>query len=206
MLRAHRQAWAWQDEYYGLTLEDIRELERQTQLALQEKMAAADAEDGESDDVKSSPKKRKGSLSPKKEKLYGKHGKGSSKGSTSSPLRSNASGSPILRRMDGSPSRGSGHSKGAWRVGSLERLAADSSEDEDEFFDAQGKVLPLYWHCNWSYSQPSELVVLKAPKPKLGLLGFLAKHGADFVDLSQKLHLNILRTQAQNSPQQPKQC
>ena len=41
MLRAHRQAWCWQDEYYGLTIDDIRQLERETQLALQEKMAAA---------------------------------------------------------------------------------------------------------------------------------------------------------------------
>lgn len=38
MLRAHRQAWAWQDEWYGLTMNDIRELERQTQLALHKKM------------------------------------------------------------------------------------------------------------------------------------------------------------------------
>ena len=41
MLRAHRQAWAWQDEYYGLTIEDIRQLEEETQRALHEKMAAA---------------------------------------------------------------------------------------------------------------------------------------------------------------------
>lgn len=41
MLRAHRQAWCWQDEYYGLTLEDIRHLERETQAALAEKMASA---------------------------------------------------------------------------------------------------------------------------------------------------------------------
>ncbi|KAK2180833.1 hypothetical protein NP493_423g01019 [Ridgeia piscesae] len=38
MLRAHRQAWCWQDEYHGLTMADIRRLERETQLALQEKM------------------------------------------------------------------------------------------------------------------------------------------------------------------------
>lgn len=38
MLGAHRQAWAWQNEWYGLTMEDIREIERQTQLALQKKM------------------------------------------------------------------------------------------------------------------------------------------------------------------------
>ena len=41
MLRAHRQAWCWQDEYHGLELSDIRRLERETQLALQETMAAA---------------------------------------------------------------------------------------------------------------------------------------------------------------------
>ena len=45
MLRAHRQAWAWQDEYYGLTIDDIRELERQTQEALKEKYI--DVEGGE---------------------------------------------------------------------------------------------------------------------------------------------------------------
>lgn len=38
MVKAHRQAWAWQDEWCGLTMEDIREIERQTQLALQKKM------------------------------------------------------------------------------------------------------------------------------------------------------------------------
>ena len=45
MLRAHRQAWCWQDEWHGLTLDDIRRLELETQLALQHKMAAAIAAD-----------------------------------------------------------------------------------------------------------------------------------------------------------------
>ncbi|XP_020294135.1 protein retinal degeneration B isoform X3 [Pseudomyrmex gracilis] len=45
MVRAHRQAWAWQDEWTGLTMEDIREIERQTQLALQQKMGLAESED-----------------------------------------------------------------------------------------------------------------------------------------------------------------
>ncbi|XP_053698054.1 protein retinal degeneration B [Sabethes cyaneus] len=47
MVRAHRQAWAWQDEWYGLTMDDIREIERQTQLALQKKMGNEDDEDEE---------------------------------------------------------------------------------------------------------------------------------------------------------------
>ncbi|XP_043578851.1 protein retinal degeneration B isoform X9 [Bombus pyrosoma] len=46
MVRAHRQAWAWQDEWNGLTMEDIRKIERQTQLALQKRMANAEG-DGE---------------------------------------------------------------------------------------------------------------------------------------------------------------
>ncbi|XP_011708156.1 PREDICTED: protein retinal degeneration B isoform X2 [Wasmannia auropunctata] len=46
MVRAHRQAWAWQDEWIGLTMEDIREIERQTQLALQRKMGLGDSEGG----------------------------------------------------------------------------------------------------------------------------------------------------------------
>ena len=47
MLRAHRQAWCWQDEYHGLELSDIRRLEHETQLALRETMAAAT--DGETE-------------------------------------------------------------------------------------------------------------------------------------------------------------
>ncbi|XP_054706761.1 LOW QUALITY PROTEIN: protein retinal degeneration B-like [Uloborus diversus] len=38
MVRAHRQAWAWQDEWHGLTMEDIRRLEKETQEALAKKM------------------------------------------------------------------------------------------------------------------------------------------------------------------------
>ncbi|KFB34885.1 AGAP000033-PA-like protein [Anopheles sinensis] len=52
MLRAHRQAWAWQDEWYGLSMDDIREIERQTQLALKRKMGneAGGEEDDEDED------------------------------------------------------------------------------------------------------------------------------------------------------------
>ena len=37
MLRAHRQAWAWQDEWMGLTMDDIRRLERETQVCCLQK-------------------------------------------------------------------------------------------------------------------------------------------------------------------------
>lgn len=55
-VRAHRQAWAWQDEWHGLTMEDIREFERETQLLLQRKMGESgedDDEDGKFNIVKS---------------------------------------------------------------------------------------------------------------------------------------------------------
>ncbi|UYV77743.1 PITPNM2, partial [Cordylochernes scorpioides] len=45
MLRAHRQAWAWQDEWVGLTMADIRRLEKETQEALARKMGSGEEEE-----------------------------------------------------------------------------------------------------------------------------------------------------------------
>ena len=39
MLRAHQQAWAWQDEWWGLSIEDVRAIEEETMRLLQEKYA-----------------------------------------------------------------------------------------------------------------------------------------------------------------------
>ena len=50
MLRAHRQAWAWQDEWVGLSIKEVRKLERETQLILQQKLGRTPAtmqEEGE---------------------------------------------------------------------------------------------------------------------------------------------------------------
>lgn len=59
MVRAHRQAWCWQDEWYGLTMEDIRQLELETQLALAKKMAqySCNEEGGENNGTVTSPEK-----------------------------------------------------------------------------------------------------------------------------------------------------
>lgn len=51
MLRAHRQAWAWQDEWVGLTMEDIRQIERETQEALARKMAADQSSEGDEEEA-----------------------------------------------------------------------------------------------------------------------------------------------------------
>nr|CAD7586071.1 unnamed protein product [Timema genevievae] len=52
MVRAHRQAWAWQDEWQGLTMDDIRQIERQTQEALKQKMGSGEAAEGAADNSK----------------------------------------------------------------------------------------------------------------------------------------------------------
>ena len=36
-IQAHQQAWAWQDEWINLTIEDIRRLEREAQEKLRQK-------------------------------------------------------------------------------------------------------------------------------------------------------------------------
>lgn len=41
MLRAHRQAWAWQDEWVGLGIEDIRRLEEDAAAYLSKVMSGA---------------------------------------------------------------------------------------------------------------------------------------------------------------------
>jgi len=47
MHRAHRQAWAWQDEWVGLTIADIRRLELEAQEELAQKMRDFAAQDDE---------------------------------------------------------------------------------------------------------------------------------------------------------------
>uniref|UniRef100_A0A915PX75 Phosphatidylinositol transfer protein n=1 Tax=Setaria digitata TaxID=48799 RepID=A0A915PX75_9BILA len=48
MLRAHKQAWVWQDEWHGLTLEDVRELERDAAEHLSKLMARSSISDSSS--------------------------------------------------------------------------------------------------------------------------------------------------------------
>lgn len=50
MVRAHRQAWVWQDEWIGLTMKDIRRLEKETQIILRKKLGkpiSSDEADGD---------------------------------------------------------------------------------------------------------------------------------------------------------------
>ncbi|XP_067862305.1 membrane-associated phosphatidylinositol transfer protein 2 isoform X1 [Heptranchias perlo] len=145
MLRAHRQAWCWQDEWYGLTMEDIRQLEWETQLMLAQKMAqfmaqfklndneveqvGASQSSGEKDldtnnsmvtlDTESSSANLKDYSGSLTERVLTKQWSTSSKSSRSS-------------KRGASPSR---HNIADWRMQSIARDSEDSSDDE--FFDAQ---------------------------------------------------------------------
>uniref|UniRef100_A0A672NK82 Phosphatidylinositol transfer protein membrane associated 2 n=1 Tax=Sinocyclocheilus grahami TaxID=75366 RepID=A0A672NK82_SINGR len=128
MVRAHRQAWCWQDEWYGLTMEDIRQLELETQLALAQKMAQYSCnEDGGENNAKEaiSSIEAEGTTRTMGDTLQAR-GELTKQWSTSS--RSSHSS-----KRGGSPSR---HSISEWRMQSIARDSEDSTDDE--FFDAHG--------------------------------------------------------------------
>ncbi|XP_045548444.1 membrane-associated phosphatidylinositol transfer protein 2 isoform X8 [Salmo salar] len=140
MVRAHRQAWCWQDEWYGLTIEDIRQLELETQLALATKMAQyslSDTEEGaaESNRTPVTPDRDlEGALRDGEEVEGGGAGLGDtlqtrgeltkqwSTSSRSSNRSSKRGGSPVHQNIS------------EWRMQSIARDSEDSTDDE--FFDA----------------------------------------------------------------------
>uniref|UniRef100_A0A3B4CGK1 DDHD domain-containing protein n=1 Tax=Pygocentrus nattereri TaxID=42514 RepID=A0A3B4CGK1_PYGNA len=137
MVRAHRQAWCWQDEWYGLTMEDIRQLELETQVALAKKMAqfSCNEEGGESNGAAASPDKEQDA----KEAISAIETEGPARSlgdtlQTRGELTkqwSTSSRSSRSSKRGGSPSR---HSISEWRMQSIARDSDDSTDDE--FFDA----------------------------------------------------------------------
>uniref|UniRef100_A0A3Q0QVE2 Phosphatidylinositol transfer protein membrane associated 2 n=1 Tax=Amphilophus citrinellus TaxID=61819 RepID=A0A3Q0QVE2_AMPCI len=138
MVRAHRQAWCWQDEWYGLTIEDIRQLELETQLALARKMA-------QFSQAEEATEANGGAPSPDKDQevkeaiscIEAEAVVASSGGETLQPRGiltkqwSTSSRSSRSSKRGVSPSR---HSISEWRMQSIARDSDDSSDEE--FFDA----------------------------------------------------------------------
>ncbi|KAK2537798.1 membrane-associated phosphatidylinositol transfer protein 2 isoform X5 [Columba livia] len=134
MVRAHRQAWCWQDEWYGLTIEDIRQLEKEAQLMLAQKMAQFCSEnDTEQHGVKDNPGEKDveaNTVSP----VDTEDAAGNSETASGRSLTkqwSTSSKSSRSSKRGASPSR---HSISEWRMQSIARDSDDSSDDE--FFDA----------------------------------------------------------------------
>nr|XP_029513263.1 membrane-associated phosphatidylinositol transfer protein 2-like isoform X6 [Oncorhynchus nerka] len=139
MVRAHRQAWCWQDEWYGLTIEDIRQLELETQLALARTMAQyslSDTEEGAEVTSATPDQDQEGvkALGEGGEVEGGRTGLGDalqtrgeltkqwSTSSKSSNRSSKRGGSPVHQNIS------------EWRMQSIARDSEDSTDDE--FFDA----------------------------------------------------------------------
>uniref|UniRef100_H3A2P8 Phosphatidylinositol transfer protein membrane associated 1 n=1 Tax=Latimeria chalumnae TaxID=7897 RepID=H3A2P8_LATCH len=137
MLRAHRQAWCWQDEWCNLTMADIRLLEEETARMLAQKMAQfSEAEEGgdalsagmEEAQESSGPEQAEqdvalsatSSITPTEDGLT-KQWSTSSRSSHSSQL---AGGQPCPTKKSFSE----------WRMQNIARDSENSSEDE--FFDA----------------------------------------------------------------------
>ncbi|XP_047426001.1 membrane-associated phosphatidylinositol transfer protein 2-like isoform X7 [Mugil cephalus] len=143
MVRAHRQAWCWQDEWYGLTIEDIRQLELETQLALAKKMAqfSLSEEGGVETNGSSSTgqDQEQGAETGAAEADGGGGGGGGGKlgdsletrGELTKQWSTSSRSSNRSSKRGGSPSH---QSISEWRMQSIARDSEDSTDDE--FFDA----------------------------------------------------------------------
>ncbi|XP_060641492.2 membrane-associated phosphatidylinositol transfer protein 2 isoform X5 [Anolis sagrei] len=135
MVRAHRQAWCWQDEWYGLTIEDIRQLERETQLMLAQKMAQYSLNENV-------PEQHLPKDSPEETNLESKAISPSTEAVDDASNMGEAMSGRVLTKQWSTSSRSSSkkgaspsrHSLSEWRMQSIARDSDDSSDDE--FFDA----------------------------------------------------------------------
>ncbi|XP_038200994.1 membrane-associated phosphatidylinositol transfer protein 2 isoform X10 [Arvicola amphibius] len=185
MVRAHRQAWCWQDEWYGLTMENIRELEREVQLMLSRKMAQYAEEEGTSELCKdSSPQVQASTAASEPSSSNGETlGRGLKKQWSTSSKSSRSS------KRGASPSR---HSISEWR---MQSIARDSDEgSEDEFFDAQEdlyneEVFPkdiTKWNSNDLMDK------MENPEPEDPQDGLYHQSGPEFGVASSVEQLNII--------------
>ncbi|XP_029389551.1 membrane-associated phosphatidylinositol transfer protein 2 isoform X4 [Mus pahari] len=185
MVRAHRQAWCWQDEWYGLTMEKIRELEREVQLMLSRKMAQF-SEEGPSELSKDSTTKDQASgTTPDPGSKNGEPlGRGLKKQWSTSSKSSRSS------RRGASPSR---HSISEWR---MQSIARDSDEgSEEEFFDA---------HENLYYTEEKQakdmtkwnsndlMDKMETPESEDSQDGIYQQSGSEFRVASSVEQLNII--------------
>lgn len=166
MLRAHRQAWAWQDEWHGLTMDDIRQIERQTQEALKMTMAGGSESSGEDGTISAGDSGSNtlaanlGSI----EKPEGDSASPLAKHRVMSESETRAEVSPdvspkLNQRASDERKRLWSNSKNSlpsptssqrfelaaasWRMESIVRDSDSPSEEDDEFFDCQEESMSL---------------------------------------------------------------
>uniref|UniRef100_A0A8B9CCY9 Phosphatidylinositol transfer protein membrane associated 1 n=1 Tax=Anser brachyrhynchus TaxID=132585 RepID=A0A8B9CCY9_9AVES len=131
MLRAHRQAWCWQDEWTDLTMEDIRQLEEETARMLAQKMAKC----GEAEEPPAAGPSPEGR--PEPGAAGGQEGAEAPGTSDASPDDTFAKQWSTSSRSSYSSQHGGGvspQSLSEWRMQNIARDSENSSEEE--FFDA----------------------------------------------------------------------
>ncbi|NXN27191.1 PITM1 protein, partial [Nycticryphes semicollaris] len=131
MLRAHRQAWCWQDEWTDLTMEDIRQLEEETARMLAQKMAKC----GEAEEPPAAGPSPEGR--PEPGGASGQEGAEVQGASDASPDDTFAKQWSTSSRSSYSSQHGGGvspQSLSEWRMQNIARDSENSSEEE--FFDA----------------------------------------------------------------------
>nr|XP_039255397.1 membrane-associated phosphatidylinositol transfer protein 2-like isoform X1 [Styela clava]XP_039255473.1 membrane-associated phosphatidylinositol transfer protein 2-like isoform X1 [Styela clava] len=150
MGRAHRQAWCWQDEWFGLSMADIRRLEKETQAELEKKFggdSSIDSDDGAGDSLAEKlptqvplSQVAKNGIKDEQPELVKRKSMEDMQGQVTTTRKKK------LSRQTSSSSMWSNHSKASgkstlsptiaeWRMQSIEQHS-DQSSDEDEFFDA----------------------------------------------------------------------
>ncbi|NWV72245.1 PITM1 protein, partial [Malurus elegans] len=131
MLRAHRQAWCWQDEWTDLTMEDIRQLEEETARMLAQKMAKC----GEGEEPPAAGISPKGRTEPDgpggQEEAELQAGTETPSDDTFAKQWSTSSRSSYSSQHGGVVSP---QSLSEWRMQNIARDSENSSEEE--FFDA----------------------------------------------------------------------
>uniref|UniRef100_H2Y8N2 DDHD domain-containing protein n=1 Tax=Ciona savignyi TaxID=51511 RepID=H2Y8N2_CIOSA len=137
MLRAHKQAWCWQDEWHGLTINDIRRLEKETQLALQIKFGVNTSDSDNTLDLEESENNVENNSF------------------SQTNLSSRQTGKKVLHKQSSNISSHSNHSKHSsldgkhfnfyWEINNILKAVLKCSDisSDDEFFDAQGKFVCL---------------------------------------------------------------
>ncbi|KAM6165543.1 membrane-associated phosphatidylinositol transfer protein 2 isoform 6-T6 [Erethizon dorsatum] len=191
MVRAHRQAWCWQDEWYGLSMENIRELEREAQLMLSRKMAQFNedevgvelAKDPANQDQVSGPPPEPSSSNG--EPLVGR---GLKKQWSTSSKSSRSS------KRGASPSR---HSISEWRMQSIARDSDESSDDE--FFDAHEDLSDsedMFPKDITKWSSNDLMDKMESPEPEDAQDTLYRPSGPEFRVASSVEQLNIIEDEA----------
>ncbi|XP_053784667.1 membrane-associated phosphatidylinositol transfer protein 2 isoform X5 [Desmodus rotundus] len=189
MVRAHRQAWCWQDEWYGLSMENIRELEKEAQLMLSRKMAQFSEDDEEASEL---AKGEAGQAQAPGESPQPSSGGEPLAGRGLKKQWSTSSKSSRSSKRGASPSR---HSISEWRMQSIARDSDESSDDE--FFDAHEDLSDseeMFPKDITKWSSNDLMDKIEGPEPEDTQDGLYRQSTPEFRVASSVERLNIIET------------